>query len=131
MPNDASRVMTTAAYSAETWPIAAAMLPLGGLDSHGGPIHDADPEEWAKHLRIIRRQGFTEVDPTDTWVRVGDLSKERLAEFSAVLAGLGLTVPAVSPSRRSAVDPVRAEEDLAYSHRQLDNAAELRVPTVS
>ena len=66
--------MTTATYTAENWPIAAAMLPLGSTDSHGGHIHDAEPEEWAKHLRLVRRQGFTEVDPTDTWVRVGDLS---------------------------------------------------------
>ena len=49
------------------------MLPFGSTDSHGGPIQDADPEEWAKHLRLVRRIGFTEVDPTDTWVRVADL----------------------------------------------------------
>ena len=76
--------MTAAPYTAENWPIAAAMLPFGSVDSHGGPIHDADPEEWAKHLRLVRRQGFTEVDPTDTWVRVGDLSPERLADFKSV-----------------------------------------------
>jgi len=70
--------MATAPYTAETWPIAAAMLPFGSTDSKGGPIHDADPEEWAKHLRLVRRIGFTEVDPTDTWVRVGDLSPDRL-----------------------------------------------------
>ena len=62
--------MTTTVYTAENWPIAAAMLPFGSVDSHGGPIHDADPEEWAKHLRVVARGGFTEVDPTDTWVRV-------------------------------------------------------------
>ena len=123
--------MTTAAYTAETWPIAAAMLPLGGLDSHGGPIHDADPEEWAKHLRLVRRQGFTEVDPTDTWVRVGDLEPARLAEFKSVLSDVGLTIPAISTSRRSVMDPQHGEEYLAYSHRLLDKAAELEVPLVS
>jgi sugar phosphate isomerase/epimerase len=117
--------------TADSWPVAAAMLYFGGLDSAGGPITEAAPEEWARHLRIIRRQGFTEVDPTDTWVRVGDLPKERLAEFSAVLADVGLTVPAISTSRRSVVDPERGEEYLAYSHRLLDNAAELGVPMVS
>jgi sugar phosphate isomerase/epimerase len=131
MPNEASHVMTTAAYSAETWPIAAAMLPLGGLDSHGGPIHDADPEEWAKHLRLVRRQGFTEVDPTDTWVRIGDLEPARLAEFKGVLSDVGLTIPAISTSRRSVMDPQHGEEYLAYSHRLLDKAAELEVPLVS
>lgn len=49
--------MTTAAYTAENWPIAAAMLPFGSVDSHGGPIHDAEPEEWAKHLNLVARSG--------------------------------------------------------------------------
>jgi len=123
--------MTTVAYTAENWPIAAAMLPFGSTDSHGGPIHDAEPEAWAKHLRLVKRIGFTEVDPTDTWVRVGDLSPERLAEFKSVLGDLGLTIPAISTSRRSVMDPKRGEEYLAYSHRLLDKAAELGVPLVS
>ena len=36
--------MTTTAYTAENWPIAAAMLPFGSIDSHGGPIHDAEQD---------------------------------------------------------------------------------------
>jgi sugar phosphate isomerase/epimerase len=123
--------VTTAAYTAETWPIAAAMLPFGSVDSHGGPIQDAEPEEWAKHLRLVARSGFTEVDPTDTWVRVADLSPERLADFKGVLADTGLTIPAISTSRRSVMDPEHGEEYLAYSHRLLDVAAELGVPLVS
>jgi sugar phosphate isomerase/epimerase len=122
---------TTPAYTAETWPIAAAMLPFGSVDSHGGPIHDADPEEWAKHLRVVSRLGFTEVDPTDTWVRVGDLSPARLADFQSVLKDTGLTIPAISTSRRSVMDPERGKEYLEYSHRLLDTAAELGVPMVS
>jgi sugar phosphate isomerase/epimerase len=123
--------MATAPYTAETWPIAAAMLPFGSTDSKGGPIHDADPEEWAKHLRLVRRIGFTEVDPTDTWVRVGDLSPDRLEDFKSVLKDMGLTIPAISTSRRSVMDPEHGEEYLAYSHRLLDKAAELGVPMVS
>src|SRR5690242_16397289 len=115
--------MTTAAYTAETWPIAAAMLPFGSTDSRGGPIHDAEAEEWAKHLRLVRRIGFTEIDPTDTWVRVADLGP-RLGEFRDVLADVGLTVPAVSTSRRSVMDPQHGDEYLAYSHRLLDASAE-------
>ena len=123
--------MTSAPYSAEDWPIAAAMLPFGNKDSHGGAIHDAEPEEWAKHLRLVRHIGFTEVDPTDTWVRVGDLSPERLADFKSVLSDVGLTIPAISTSRRSVMDPEHGEEYLAYSHRVLDVAAELGVPLVN
>ncbi len=123
--------MTTAPYTAENWPIAAAMLPFGSVDSHGGPIHDAKPEEWAKHLNLVARSGFTEVDPTDTWVRVGDLTPERLTEFQSVLKDAGLTIPAISTSRRSVMDPEHGEEYLAYSHRLLDVAATLGVPMVS
>jgi len=120
-----------AAYTADTWPIACAMLPLGGTDSRGGPIHDADPAEWATHLRQVRGVGFTEVDLTDTWVRVGELEPARLADLRAVLADVGLTVPAISTSRRSVVDAERGAQFLAYSHRVLDVAAELGVPLVS
>jgi sugar phosphate isomerase/epimerase len=123
--------VTTAPYTAENWPIAAAMLPFGSVDSHGGPIHDAEPEEWAKHLNLVARSGFTEVDPTDTWVRVGDLTPERLTEFQSVLKDAGLTIPAISTSRRSVVDPEHGEEYLEYSHRLLDVAASLGVPLVS
>jgi sugar phosphate isomerase/epimerase len=123
--------VTTVPYTAENWPIAAAMLPFGSVDSHGGPIHDAEPEEWAKHLKIVARSGFTEVDPTDTWVRVGDLSPERLTEFQSVLKDAGLTIPAISTSRRSVMDPDHGKEYLAYSHRLLDVAATLGVPLVS
>src|SRR3954462_1923445 len=123
--------MTTPPYTAENWPIAAAMLPFGSTASRGGPIHDAEPEEWAKHLRLVRRVGFTEVDPTDTWVRVADLTPERLDEFRSVLDDVGLTIPAISTSRRSVMDPEHGDEYLAYSHRLLDVAAELGVPMVS
>ena len=121
----------TADYTAENWPIAAAMLPFGSVDSHGGPIHDAEPEEWAKHLNLVARLGFTEVDPTDTWVRVADLGPKRLADFQGVLKEAGLTIPAISTSRRSVMDPEHGEEYLEYSHRLLDAAAEIGVPMVS
>ena len=122
---------TPAPYTADTWPVAAAMLAFGSNDSKGGPIQDADPEEWAKQLRLVRRMGFTEVDPTDTWVRVGDLAPERLADFATVLREAGLTIPAISTSRRSVMDPEHGAEYLDYSHRLLDAAATLEVPLVS
>lgn len=118
-------------YTAETWPIACAMLALGSKDSHGAPIHDAATEEWAKHLRQAKDLGFTEIDPTDTWVRVADLEAVRLKELTDVLADLSLTIPAISTSRRSVLDAKHGEEYLAYSHRLLDVAAELGVKMVS
>jgi hypothetical protein len=47
------------------------------------------------------------------------------------LEDIGLTIPAISTSRRSVMDPEHGAEYLAYSHRLLDNAAELGVPMVS
>ena len=118
-------------YTAETWPIACAMLALGNKDSQGGLIHDASTEEWAKHLRQVRNLGFTEIDPTDTWVRVADLEPVRLKELQGLLTDLGLTIPAISTSRRSVLDAEHGEEYLAYSHRLLDVAAEIGVTMVS
>ena len=118
-------------YTAENWPIALAMLGFGSVDSTGRPIQEAPAEEWAKQLREARRLGFTEIDPTDTWVRVADLEPARLKEFRDVLDDAGLTVPAISTSRRSVLDPQHGEEYLAYSHRLLDVAAELGVKMVS
>ena len=48
-----------------------------------------------------------------------------------MLSDAGLTIPAISTSRRSVMDPEHGEEYLAYSHRLLDEAAELGVPMVS
>ena len=57
--------MTT--YTAENWPIACPMLLFGNLDSKGGPIQDADPEEWNKQMAEVAFEGFTEMDPLDVW----------------------------------------------------------------
>ena len=48
-----------------------------------------------------------------------------------MLKDAGLTIPAISTSRRSVMDPEHGEEYLAYSHRLLDVAATLGVPMVS
>jgi len=51
---------TTPSWTAQTWPVAAAMLAFGSTDSRGGPIQDADPEEWA-----LRTLGFDARDTPD------------------------------------------------------------------
>lgn len=122
---------STTPHSADTWPIACAMLAFGGQDRAGGPIQDADPTEWADQLRQVRELGFSAIDPTDTWVRVADLEPARLADFQAALAQAGLSVPAISTSRRSVVDAERGDEYLAYSHRLIDVAPALGASVVS
>lgn len=120
-----------AKYTAENWPIACPMLLFGGTDSKGGPIQDADPAEWDKQMREVSMMGFTEMDPLDVWVRVADLSPERLDVFKQVLADNNLTVPAISTSRKSVMDAQRGDEYLAYSHRVIDAAVELGSEVIS
>lgn len=118
-------------YTPENWPIACPMLLFGSVDSKGNPIQDAAPEEWYRQMREVSMMGFTEMDPLDVWVRVGDLSPARLDEFKQAMAQANLTVPAISTSRKSVVDAERGEEYLAYGHRVIDAAVELGSQVVS
>ena len=111
--------------SRESWPIAAAMLPLQfpGTLPDGTSTQDQDAQGWAEALTEVADAGFDCVDPYDSWLRIADLAPARLEEFTAVLADVGLRAPAVSISRRSVIDPDSGEENLAYSHRAIDAAA--------
>ncbi|GAA2313575.1 sugar phosphate isomerase/epimerase [Streptomyces kunmingensis] len=115
----------------EEWPIAAAMLQFANTTPDGGSIQDADPEVWAEALREVAGAGFEQVDPTDSWLRVADLSPARRDDFTRVVKEAGLTVPALSTARRSVIDPVHGADNLAYSHRVVDTAAELGAAVVS
>ena len=110
--------------TAAAWPIAAAMLPF--------PVaQDASATQWRAHLAEVAYEGFTEIDLTDSWVRIGDLDGARLAELAAVIDDVGLRPEAVSAIRRSVIDPQTGEDNLAYSHRTIDAAAELGCSVVS
>ena len=99
--------------------------------TEGGPIQDADASEWHAQMKEVADLGFTELDPLDVWVRVGDLSPQRLDEFKQALADTGLTVPGISTSRKSVVDARRGDEYLAYGHRVIDAAVSLGAEVVS
>lgn len=121
----------SARWNAENWPIAAAMIPFPGQLPDGRLVQDAGPQVWAETLAEVADAGFDAVDPTDSWLRVADLSPGARAEFMDICAGLGLSVPAISTSRRSVIDPERGDEYLAYGHRVLDAAAEIGAGHVS
>ena len=121
----------TLPWTAEAWPIAAAMIPFPGRLSDGTLVQDADPRVWAGCLAEVADAGFDCVDPTDSWLRVADLDPARRAEFVAICTDLGLSVPAISTSRRSVIDPLHGGEYLAYGHRVIDAAAELGARHVS
>lgn len=113
----------------DTWPIAAAMIQYQNTLPDGGSVQEQSAEGWAATLTEITDAGFTAVDPTDCWLRVGDLSAARLDEFKGVLKHLGLTVPGVSTARKCLVEPSTAAEITAYCHRVIDAAAALGART--
>ncbi|MDQ0823405.1 sugar phosphate isomerase/epimerase [Arthrobacter sp. V4I6] len=119
------------AYTAENWPITAALLQFPGTDAQGTPINDADASAWAGVLTEVRDAGFTNADLTDSWVRPGDLSKERLAEFKQTAENVGIGIPVISAIRRSVIEQGNWAENLEYSHRTIDAAAELGCEVVS
>src|SRR4051812_5867157 len=118
-------------YTADTWPIAAALLQFPGITRDGRSVQDAAADEWAGALAEVARVGFSAVDLTDSWLRIGDLSSARLDEFRAVAGRLELDVPAVSVTRRSVTDRAHGDENLAYVHRTIDAAAALGIGLLS
>ena len=91
-------------WNRETWPIAAAMIQYPNLLPDGRSVQDQSVEEWAVTLDDIVDVGFTELDPTDSWLRLADLTPARRDEFMGLVRSLGLTIPAISTSRRSVID---------------------------
>ena len=112
-----------APWNRANWPIAAAMINYPGILADGSSVQEHTIEQWAATLRDVVDAGFTELDPTDSWLRLADLSPQRLREFMALVKSMGLTIPAISTSRRSVIDPKLGDEYLKYSHRVIDTAA--------
>lgn len=116
--------------SADDWPIAASLLPLG--DAHPRPAAGGDTaERWRRDLEIVWEAGFDHVDLTDSWTRFGDLTADELADLRGALAEIGVTAPSLSAIRRSIIDEVDGDDHLAYAHRTIDAAVELGVGVVS
>ncbi|MGV4791864.1 TIM barrel protein [Rhizobium sp. F40D2] len=118
-------------WTRDTWPIAAAMIQYPNLLPDGRSVQDQSVEEWAATLDDVVDAGFTELDPTDSWLRLADLPPARLDGFMALVRSLGLTVPAISTSRRSVIDAEHGDAYLAYSHRVIDTANAIGAGAVS
>lgn len=123
--------MSPTKLTRSTWPIAVAMIPYPNVLPDGRSVQDQSAEEWAETLMDVVDAGFTELDPTDSWLRLADLSAERLDTFMGVAGSLGLTIPAISTSRRSVIDAVHGDDHLAYSHRVIETAAAVGAKAVS
>ncbi|QRM57764.1 sugar phosphate isomerase/epimerase family protein [Sinorhizobium sp. BG8] len=122
---------TTRKWNRDSWPIAAAMIQYPNMLSDGRSVQDQSVEEWAETLSDVVEVGFTELDPTDSWLRLADLSPARRDEFVRLTRSLGLTIPAISTSRRSVIDPVHGDEYLDYGHRVIDTAKAVGAEAVS
>ena len=118
-------------YTRDNWPIAAAMIQYPNVLPDGSSVQDQAAEGWAAALADVSEAGFTELDPTDSWIRLADLEPSRLDEFMAVLREANLTIPAISTARRSPIDPVHGDAYLAYGHRVIDTAARVGAVAVS
>ncbi|WP_028279228.1 sugar phosphate isomerase/epimerase family protein [Arthrobacter sp. H5] len=119
------------AYTAETWPITAALLQFPHQNPGGGTMQDAEPEVWKGIFSEVRDAGFANVDLFDSWIKPGDLSGPRLDELKLAAVEAGVGAPAISAIRRSVIDEQNWEDNLAYSHRTLDAAAQLGCEVVS
>jgi sugar phosphate isomerase/epimerase len=117
--------------TSENWPITAALLQFPAILPDGTQAQDAEPETWAATFAEVAGAGFALVDLTDSWVRPGDLSATRLQEFRDATRQAGVVAPVISSVRRSVIDAQYGKENLAYSHRTIDAAAELDVAVVS
>jgi sugar phosphate isomerase/epimerase len=117
--------------TAQNWPIAAAALPFPGRTADGRSVTAAGPESWIGPLTEVADAGFDRIDITDSWLRVGDLTPERLSDLTAVAGEAGVVPTSISAIRCSVIDHAGGDENLAYSHRTLDAAAALGIETVS
>jgi len=118
-------------YTAETWPITAALLQFPATDAQGNTAQTADASVWADVFTEVKDAGFANVDLFDSWLRPGDLSAARLDELKATATSVGVGAPSISAIRRSVIDEANWADNLAYSHRTLEAAAQLGCEVVS
>lgn len=116
--------------TAEDWPIAAALLPFGSLDT-GSLDPGGFAETCASTVETLADAGFGHLDLTDSWVRYGDLSPELRATLIEAMRASEVKPASMSLIRRSIIDEVDGDEHLAYGHRSIELAAELGVGVVS
>jgi hypothetical protein len=80
-------------YTAENRPITAALLQVPGTDAQGTPINVADASALTEVFTEVKEARFADADLTDSRVRPGDLSKERLTEFRQTAEDVGIGIP--------------------------------------
>jgi sugar phosphate isomerase/epimerase len=119
-------------HTPETWPIGAALLNFTGTTADGRDRTTAGPEAWKQTLREVRLAGFDHVDLTDSWVRPGDLDADGRRRLLETARSYDLAFSDIAVTRKSVITPDedRARENMAYTKRTIDAAADLEVPMV-
>src|SRR5690606_21419148 len=121
----------TTMFTSENWPIGANMLSFGNRAPDGTPMQDASSAVWAGQLRQVRDLGVTQVDPTDAWLPLAQLSDARIDEFPRVLDGEGMSLSSISMTRNSVVDVEHGERNLAHAKRFVEIAPHFGVDVVN
>jgi sugar phosphate isomerase/epimerase len=131
MMHEIEEEMPPMPLTADAWPIAAALLPLDPVDAGAGDPRMDLERAWAEALLEVADAGFDAVDLTDTWLKYGDLGTPQVRALRTALSHAGLAPLSMSVIRRSVIDERHGDENLAYTHRSIDVAAELGVGVVS
>lgn len=118
-------------YARNEWPIAAALHQFPGTTTAGASVQDASADHWFQTLKEVKDIGFDAVDLTDSWIRPANLTPGRLTELNGTLETVGLSVPSLSITRSSIIDPLQGATNLAYTHQTIDAAAKLGTGTLS
>ncbi|MFE9655627.1 sugar phosphate isomerase/epimerase family protein [Micromonospora sp. NPDC006431] len=117
-------------WTAEQWPIGAALIQFPGQTRAGTSVQDAGPAEWARVFTEVSACGFDHVDITDSWLRPGDLDDRQRAELAGTLKECNLGVTAISVVRRSILDARDGEANLRYALRTIEAAAAIGTSVV-
>ncbi|MGR6319068.1 sugar phosphate isomerase/epimerase family protein [Micromonospora soli] len=125
------RSETGMVWTAEQWPIGAALIQFPARTREGIPVEDAGPAEWARVFGEVTACGFDHVDLTDTWLRPGDLTDGQREDLVRTLKDADLGVTAISVIRRSLLDPEHGKANVDYALRTVEAAAAIGTGVVS
>ncbi len=117
-------------WTADQWPIGAALIQFPGTTPSGASMQEAGPEAWRTVFDEVRACGFDHVDITDSWLRPGDLAREQQEDLARALKQSSLGVTAISVVRRSVLDPDLGQVHLDYALRTVEAAAVIGIGVV-
>lgn len=116
-------------HSAETWPVAAAMLQAPKRDANGRTMAEAGPDAWHEVFARYAAEGFDGLEISSSWIDLDELSEARQDEFRQAAVDSGLALRGLLVASKS-ISGREAEENLRYSHTAIDVAARTGTPVV-